>query len=342
MITRRRISLVALFILGLLLTWQQSARASVGLTDFRATNRPTSVRLSWATGFEDNNLGFHLWRATEDDVEEAVRVTPSIIPSQSQGGSGASYVYDDEQVPGPGTYYYWLEDVDGDGVPGNRDEFYGPVTTSFGTGGGLATPTPRPTSDGGGGSEPPMTPTPTVTPAATGTIVPGASPTATSAVTNTPSPTSSSRTTATPVRASTATPDAGNPPADNRATSTPFAGTGAGSSSGAADESPPTAAATEVAAAPSTGTVEDSAPDGAPAAVAATGDTDTARDGASQSATIGEDFGPVADSEGAAPDAPPATTRQDGNSPIALMLLAVGVVLTIGGGVTAFILLRRS
>lgn len=76
-----------------------------------------SIQLTWETAAEVRTLGFHLYRASAWD-RSLFRVNGALIPSQSPGGlQGAVYTFTDPypaQVPG--CYYYWLEDVDVNGL----------------------------------------------------------------------------------------------------------------------------------------------------------------------------------------------------------------------------------
>ena len=170
-----RYCLLLTLLVGYLLLSPAQLRAAVGLFDFQAMSAPTGIRLSWKTGFEDNNLGFNLFRATVEDRAQAVQVNSVLIPSQSQGGGGYDdYEYIDETVIPNMLYYYWIETVGDtlqDPIP--------PASASWILGGGLATNTPGPTA------QPTQTHTPTATPTNTPTANPNASPTAT----NTPGPT---------------------------------------------------------------------------------------------------------------------------------------------------------
>ena len=132
-----------LILLLCLFYWRGSspASAAVGLFNFQANSETDGIELTWQTGFEDNNIGFNLFRATVNDRNAATQVNSSLIPTQSQGGGGASYDYLDDTVSLNILYYYWVEtvgDVLAEPVP--------PASAIWTTGSGLVTNTPGPTS----------------------------------------------------------------------------------------------------------------------------------------------------------------------------------------------------
>ncbi|MEM7533520.1 MAG: SdrD B-like domain-containing protein [Chloroflexota bacterium] len=77
--------------------------------------------VEWVTGEENETFGFHLYRSTDGDRNNAVRVTDQLIASQ--GAAGGVYQFTDTStVPGV-VYVYWLREVETSGK--TRD--YGPV-----------------------------------------------------------------------------------------------------------------------------------------------------------------------------------------------------------------------
>jgi len=84
------------------------------------------VRISWETGSEFNTFGFSLYRSATGRREDAVRVTPELIASESVNTGGASYVFDDTTAEAGQTYTYWLLEVE---TTGKSNE-YGPVDTN--------------------------------------------------------------------------------------------------------------------------------------------------------------------------------------------------------------------
>lgn len=78
----------------------------------------------WQTATEHNTWGFHLLRSATGSLEDAERVTPSLIP----GGNphGATYEWHDTGALPGRRYSYWLQEIELDGTP----LIYGPVHLS--------------------------------------------------------------------------------------------------------------------------------------------------------------------------------------------------------------------
>lgn len=72
----------------------------------------TTVLVRWRTGSELDLVGFTLLRASQADGPYALVTT---APGQGSAVLGSEYEYTDS-VPGPGTYYYKLEEVDVNGA----------------------------------------------------------------------------------------------------------------------------------------------------------------------------------------------------------------------------------
>ncbi|WP_345724391.1 hypothetical protein [Herpetosiphon gulosus] len=101
---------------------------SISLVSFDAVIMGGMVDLRWVTGSEVNTLGFHLYRSTTPNRNEATRVTTSLIPSQ--GATGGSYHMTDVSVVAPlGQWSYWLEEIELTG----QTTWYGPVTVRMHT-----------------------------------------------------------------------------------------------------------------------------------------------------------------------------------------------------------------
>lgn len=83
-----------------------------------------AVTLEWATGSEVDNFGFRLFRAASNSFEQAQEI--AFVPAASSGATGAQYSYVDTP-PTNGTWYYWLVDVDTNGV----ETRHGPITTAI-------------------------------------------------------------------------------------------------------------------------------------------------------------------------------------------------------------------
>ena len=101
---------------------------SIALVSFDALASGNAVDLRWVTGSEVNTLGFHLYRSTTPNRNEATRVTTSLIPSH--GATGGSYRVTDTHATGPlGQRSYWLEEVELNG----QTTWYGPVSVRMQT-----------------------------------------------------------------------------------------------------------------------------------------------------------------------------------------------------------------
>ncbi len=88
---------------------------AVDLRSFLAIGLPDRAILVWETASEADTLGFQVLRAA-GAAGPWTPVGPAFIPAQGGAASGRSYVLRD--APGPGTWYYRLEDVGADGKRG--------------------------------------------------------------------------------------------------------------------------------------------------------------------------------------------------------------------------------
>lgn len=114
-------------------TGSPSAPLSIQLASFSATERGTSILLTWQTVSELNNLGFNLYRhACSPPTDECLAanplpntpLNPTLIPSQVPGsGQGSFYEWADEALQLGTTYLYWLESVE---LNGNSSH-HGPI-----------------------------------------------------------------------------------------------------------------------------------------------------------------------------------------------------------------------
>ncbi len=104
------------------------APLAVTLADFAAAQQGSLVQVTWETTTEQSNRGFNLYRSTNAAAPEQ-QLNAALIPSQAQGSpSGFLYTWDDSAglVDGQ-TYWYWLEDVDVNGVA----TLHGPVSVAY-------------------------------------------------------------------------------------------------------------------------------------------------------------------------------------------------------------------
>lgn len=86
------------------------------------------VNLTWATAAEIDNLGFYIYRSAVMDKAEAEQ-----IHFEPAGGGSAGHTYSYTDTPGPGSWFYWLSDIDTHGVetfhlPGMQSAGYGHTT----------------------------------------------------------------------------------------------------------------------------------------------------------------------------------------------------------------------
>jgi hypothetical protein len=96
---------------------------AVTLASFGCKANRGTVTLTWVTGTEIDNAGFHLYRSTTESGART-RLTGTMLAAKGDATSGGSYTYTDK--PGYGVYYYWLADVDLSG----KTTLHGPVAVS--------------------------------------------------------------------------------------------------------------------------------------------------------------------------------------------------------------------
>ena len=84
----------------------------VGVITSGFISAPT-IEIQWQTESEFDTVGFNIYRSESPDGE-FVQINPQLIPSKADPTSGASYLYEDNQVTSGITYYYKLEDVEYD------------------------------------------------------------------------------------------------------------------------------------------------------------------------------------------------------------------------------------
>ena len=83
--------------------------------------QPASIKVEWETATELNTAGFHLYRSQSPD-DDFIRINESLIPSEGDASSGASYTFTDKQVTPGELYYYVLEEVEYDASTNRYDE----------------------------------------------------------------------------------------------------------------------------------------------------------------------------------------------------------------------------
>ena len=113
----------------------QDPTLPVELSAFTANiNSQGGITIMWVTQSETGVNGFYVNRAMVNDLAIAERISP-LIPGSNTSHQQV-YVYSDKEVYEPGTYYYWLEIQDIDGVV----NYYGSRSVTFGGNGNNGTP----------------------------------------------------------------------------------------------------------------------------------------------------------------------------------------------------------
>jgi hypothetical protein len=82
---------------------------AISLVSFEVEANDGRAMVMWETGTEMDNAGFNLYRSVSVDGPWT-KINPSLIVAEGDPLSGASYTFAD--MPGRGTFYYRLEDVD--------------------------------------------------------------------------------------------------------------------------------------------------------------------------------------------------------------------------------------
>ena len=98
----------------------------VELIGFTATATPDGVELQWETATEQDNLGFNIWRES-DDALDCININSDIIPGAGTTLEPRSYSFMDSDVVAGMNYTFWLEQVDFNGAT----ERFGPVSVSI-------------------------------------------------------------------------------------------------------------------------------------------------------------------------------------------------------------------
>jgi hypothetical protein len=99
---------------------------AVKLASFTATGKDESVKVSWTTEHELNNMGFNLYRS-DSPGGPFVKLNSRLIPGSNFAGMGKTYEYIDTDVSKGELYYYRLEDIETSGKRGN----HGPICVDW-------------------------------------------------------------------------------------------------------------------------------------------------------------------------------------------------------------------
>lgn len=99
----------------------------VTLSSFMAIPNSNSkaIAINWTTQSESNLIGYHIYRAESNSLATALKVTSSIIPATNSQLSN-DYSFNDDEVEGEITYYYWLQSLEN-----SVSDFYGPVSAKI-------------------------------------------------------------------------------------------------------------------------------------------------------------------------------------------------------------------
>ena len=97
----------------------------IALGSFEAHPENAAVRLEWQTQAENDNLGFHLFRACSEEGPYS-QITRNMVRGAGSSTFRRSYEYSDSTVEPGKSYYYKLADVDYRG----RMTMHGPVRVS--------------------------------------------------------------------------------------------------------------------------------------------------------------------------------------------------------------------
>jgi len=79
------------------------------------------VQLTWISQTETNLSGYRVYRNENNSLNNAILITPTMIPATNTSQEHI-YTVEDREVENNSTYYYWLESVDF-----NNSQFHGPV-----------------------------------------------------------------------------------------------------------------------------------------------------------------------------------------------------------------------
>jgi uncharacterized repeat protein (TIGR01451 family) len=100
------------------------------LRSFEARRLGTSaVLVQWETSLERDTFAYILYRGTDENRKNAVRITPDPIPAQGTNGGGSLYAFVDEDAYFNQPYFYWLQEIEQDGDATD----YGPAKLEIGS-----------------------------------------------------------------------------------------------------------------------------------------------------------------------------------------------------------------
>ncbi len=88
----------------------------VVLSAFYAEFNANELAIVWTTESEENLLGWNVYRGSDNSLENAERVNPSIIDAKGSATQSYTYRFIDSNVSAGASYYYWLESVEYSGI----------------------------------------------------------------------------------------------------------------------------------------------------------------------------------------------------------------------------------
>ncbi len=78
-------------------------------------DRAGIVKLKWSTQSEENNFGFNIFRSDEKNGQYEI-VNQKVIMGAGNSSTKNTYIYYDKSVRVGKEYYYYLEEIDFDGI----------------------------------------------------------------------------------------------------------------------------------------------------------------------------------------------------------------------------------
>lgn len=91
---------------------------------FTALSGENHVQIKWATLYENDLLGWCLYRSEQNNYLDAQNITPDMIPA-TNSSQMQTYSFTDTEIEPGSIYYYWLECVEA-----ASSNFYGPVSVT--------------------------------------------------------------------------------------------------------------------------------------------------------------------------------------------------------------------
>ncbi|HNT64730.1 MAG TPA: T9SS type A sorting domain-containing protein [bacterium] len=101
---------------------------AIELTHFTALRQNDHVVLSWLTQSETQNLGFNIYRST-DEQGYFLRLNKELIPGAMNSQAVQNYRFVDADIAAGNVYYYKISDID----VGGNETFHGPVAVVVST-----------------------------------------------------------------------------------------------------------------------------------------------------------------------------------------------------------------